>query len=39
VGQKAPAFALPDTNNRTVALADVLSQSRGVVLVFYRGYW
>jgi 4-amino-4-deoxy-L-arabinose transferase-like glycosyltransferase len=39
VGQMAPGFALPDTNNRTVALADVLSQSRGVLLVFYRGYW
>jgi energy-coupling factor transporter transmembrane protein EcfT len=39
VGQRAPAFALPDTQNRTVSLADALNGSNGVLLVFYRGYW
>ncbi len=39
VGQQAPAFTLPDTKNRPVALADLLNGSNGVLLVFYRGYW
>jgi len=39
VGEKAPAFTLPDTQNRPVALNDLLQQSNGVLLVFYRGYW
>ena len=45
VGQKAPDFALADTNGRTVSLATLLSTpdasrpTNGVVLVFYRGYW
>src|SRR5689334_23885590 len=45
VGQKAPDFALADTNGHTVSLAALLSTSdashptKGVVLVFYRGYW
>ena len=39
IGQQAPAFALPDTNGRTVALADLLRGSNGVLLVFYRGHW
>ena len=53
VGQKAPAFALTDTNNKQVSLADLLSQPipsdkaelvstarpKGVLLIFYRGYW
>jgi hypothetical protein len=39
VAQKAPTFTLPDTNNRMVSLAGVLSRSNGVVLVFYRGHW
>ena len=39
VGEKAPAFALSDTANRTVSLGDVLNGSNGVLLVFYRGYW
>jgi hypothetical protein len=45
VGQKAPEFALPDSNNKTVSLAEVLSQPisgktpKGVLLIFYRGYW
>jgi AhpC/TSA family len=39
VGQKAPEFTLPDTNNRPVSLASTLAGSKGVVLVFYRGFW
>jgi hypothetical protein len=45
VGQKAPDFALADTTGRTVSLASLLSASdpshptKGVVLIFYRGYW
>jgi hypothetical protein len=37
-GTQAPAFALPDQNGHTVALADELAHGP-VVLVFYRGYW
>jgi len=41
VGAKAPGFTLPDTNNRPVTLAQLLAApgSKGVILVFYRGYW
>jgi hypothetical protein len=45
VGQKAPDFAIADTNGRTVSLAALLSTpdtshpTKGVLLVFYRGYW
>ena len=39
VGQKAPEFTLADTNNRPVSLASALAGSKGVLLVFYRGYW
>ena len=47
VGEKAPEFVLPDTNNQPVSLASLLSTPlvnsqtppKGVVLVFYRGYW
>ncbi|HKZ80020.1 MAG TPA: hypothetical protein VJ124_17230 [Pyrinomonadaceae bacterium] len=45
VGQKAPGFSLSDTNGRQVSLAELLSSPvkgrppRGVLLVFYRGYW
>ena len=40
VGQKAPEFALHDTANRVVTLS-ALEQSapKGVLLIFYRGYW
>ena len=47
VGQKAPEFVLLDTNNDAVALSSLLSTPmpdsqtppKGVLLVFYRGYW
>jgi len=45
VGQKAPDFALNDANGATVSLASLLAPSgathppKGVVLIFYRGYW
>src|SRR5689334_9694962 len=47
VGQKAPAFTLPDSTGRQVSLAALLAEPfgaaarppKGVLLVFYRGYW
>lgn len=39
VGQKAPEFTLPDQDGKSVALADLLSGSKGTVLIFYRGFW
>ncbi len=47
VGQKAPEFVLTDTSDQPVSLASLLSAPmansgkppRGVVLIFYRGYW
>lgn len=40
VGQKALDFTLPDSNGRQLSLAQLLASSpRGVLLIFYRGYW
>ncbi len=48
VGQKAPDFSLSDPNGKMVSLSGLLSSStggqqmskpRGVLLIFYRGYW
>jgi peroxiredoxin len=45
VGQKAPDFTLKDTSEKPVALSELLStpvngsKPKGVLLVFYRGYW
>ena len=45
VGRKAPEFTLPDTDGRLVSLSELLSTPvkgrapKGVLLVFYRGYW
>jgi drug/metabolite transporter (DMT)-like permease len=41
VGAKAPDFALLDSHRKPVALAQLLAapSNKGVVLVFYRGYW
>jgi hypothetical protein len=39
VGEKPPEFTLPDQNGNPITLGDLLSGSRGVVLIFYRGFW
>jgi hypothetical protein len=48
VGQKAPEFSLADPNGKTVSLSELLSapiggqhtsKPKGVLLIFYRGYW
>jgi len=39
VGQKAPDFFLMDQNGKPVGLGDLLSNSSGAVLIFYRGFW
>ena len=45
VGQKAPDFTLTDSNSKPVTLAQLLSEPinnkppKGVLLIFYRGYW
>ena len=44
VGQKAPDFALTNSSGATVTLASLLTPgsgrpAKGVLLVFYRGYW
>ena len=51
VGQKAPDFSLADTNGKLITLSELLTTSnqqtaggstqppRGVLLIFYRGYW
>ena len=46
VGQKAPDFTLSDTSGRQVSLSELLTTPRktnttpkGVLLIFYRGYW
>jgi hypothetical protein len=46
IGQRAPDFTLHDMNGRSVSLPALLQShpagaapTRGVLLVFYRGYW
>lgn len=39
VNQNAPSFVLVDTAGKQVSSADLLKTHRGVVLIFYRGYW
>ncbi|MEQ1472975.1 MAG: hypothetical protein ABLQ96_04095 [Candidatus Acidiferrum sp.] len=50
VGTRAPEFTLTDTSGKMVSLSTLLSETmpasngsatkpRGVVLIFYRGYW
>ena len=48
VGEKAPAFTLPDQDNNQVSLADLLStpassastaNANAAFLIFYRGFW
>ena len=40
VGDKAPDFTLLDSNRKPVSLSQLVAGApRGVMLVFYRGYW
>jgi len=39
VNRKAPPFVLVDTGGKQVSSTDLLKDHRGLVLVFYRGYW
>lgn len=45
LGQRVPDFTLPDTSNKPVSLNELLTtpingkRPKGVLLVFYRGYW
>ena len=50
IGQRAPEFSLVDTNGKNFTLAQLLSNpitnsasaaraTKGVLVVFYRGYW
>lgn len=47
MGQKAPDFVLTDTDNKEVSLASLITTplanssapTKGVFLIFYRGYW
>ena len=45
IAQKAPDFTLADTSGRMVSLSELLSTPikgaapKGVLLIFYRGYW
>jgi len=48
VGEKAPAFTLPDQDNNQVSLVDLLAapassvsnaKANAVLLIFYRGFW
>ena len=45
VGQRAPEFTLPDTTGKQVSLNELMTRPingkapRGVLLIFYRGYW
>ena len=39
VGQKAPDFTLSDQDGKDVSLRDLISRSKAVALIFYRGFW
>ncbi len=45
IGQRVPDFSLPDTSGKQVSLNELLTTPingnapKGVLLVFYRGYW
>ena len=49
LGQKAPDFSLADTSGKSVTLTELIStpingktgeaKPKGVLLIFYRGYW
>ena len=39
IGQEAPEFALSDQDGKDVSLRDLVSRSKAVALIFYRGFW
>jgi len=39
VGQRAPDFTLLDQDGKEVSVRDLLSKSKAVALIFYRGFW
>jgi hypothetical protein len=41
IGSKAPDFVLLDIHRKPVALSQLLAEpaTKGVILIFYRGYW
>jgi hypothetical protein len=39
VGRPAPQFTLANIDGKQTALADLVKGHRGVILIFYRGYW
>jgi len=39
LGEQAPDFLLLHQNAMPVGLGDLLSGSKAVVLIFYRGFW
>ena len=39
IGEKAPEFTLPRSEWKPITLGDLLSGSKAVVLIFYRGLW
>jgi hypothetical protein len=39
VNRRAPAFVLTNTAGTEISSTDLLKDHRGLVLVFYRGYW
>lgn len=39
VGQPAAGFTLTNADGKQVVLSDLLQGNRGVLLIFYRGYW
>ncbi|PYP87989.1 MAG: hypothetical protein DMF61_07765 [Blastocatellia bacterium AA13] len=38
IGDKAPAFALPNGDGKLISLTETLTHGP-LVLIFYRGYW
>ena len=39
IGQKAPEFILSNQDGKDVSIQALVSRSKAVVLIFYRGFW
>jgi hypothetical protein len=39
IGQKAPEFILSDQDGKDVSIQALVSRSKAVALIFYRGFW